>query len=39
MEWVRDTTGRFSRRPYYQQTYLDQQCERLLFDFLNDLYG
>jgi hypothetical protein len=37
MEWVRDTTGRFSR-PYYQQAYLDQQCERLLFDFLNDLY-
>jgi hypothetical protein len=39
MRWVRDPTGRFRRRPYYQQTELDQRCERLLFDFLTELYG
>jgi hypothetical protein len=39
MKWVRDTTGRFNRRPYYEQTYLDERCERLLFEFLNELYG
>jgi hypothetical protein len=39
MRWVRDTTGRFSRRPYYQQADLDERCERLLFDFLTGLYG
>jgi hypothetical protein len=39
MRWVRDTTGRFSRRPYYRQDYLDQRCEQLIFAFLNELYG
>lgn len=39
MGWVRDTTGRFHRRPYYQQSFLDQRCERLIFDFLRLLYG
>lgn len=39
MEWMPDTTGRFSRRPYYQQAYLDQNCERLLSEFLSGLYG
>jgi hypothetical protein len=23
MAWVQDNTGRFSRRPYYQEAYLD----------------
>jgi hypothetical protein len=39
MDWIRDTTGRFSHRPHYEQIYLDENCERLIFDFLNDLYG
>lgn len=39
MKWVRDTTGRFSRRPYYEQAYLDEKCESLLVEFLQDLYG
>lgn len=39
MDWIRDTTGRFSRRPYYHNAFLDENCERLIFDFLNELYG
>ena len=39
MTLIRDTTGRFSCRPYYEQTYLDENCERLIFDFPNELYG
>jgi hypothetical protein len=38
-EWIHDTTGRFRRRPWYTQAYLDQCCERILFEFLNELYG
>jgi hypothetical protein len=39
MGWVRDNTGRFSRRPYYQQSFLDRRCERLICEFLQSLYG
>ncbi len=39
VKWVRDDTGRFNCRPWYTQAYLDQRCEQILFDFLNDLYG
>jgi hypothetical protein len=39
VKWVRDTTGRFSRRPWYTQAYLDERAEQILFEFLNDLYG
>ena len=39
MGWVRDNTGRFSRRPYYRQSFLDQRCERLISEFLRLLYG
>jgi hypothetical protein len=38
-KWVRDTTGRFPRRPWYTQAYLDRRCEEILFEFLNRLYG
>ena len=39
IRWVRDTTGRFDRRPWYTQAYLDRRCEKILFEFLNQLYG
>ena len=39
MGWVKDTTGRFPRRPYYQQSFLDRRCERLIVTFLKRLYG
>jgi hypothetical protein len=39
VKWVRDTTGRFSRRPWYSQAYLDRRAEEILFDFLKELYG
>jgi hypothetical protein len=39
VRWVRDTTGRFERRPWYTQAYLDRRCEETLFGFLEDLYG
>jgi hypothetical protein len=38
-EWIRDSTGRFRRRPWYTQAYLDQRCEQILFEFLYELYG
>ena len=34
-----NATGRFSRRRWYTQAYLDERCEQILFEFLNDLYG
>jgi hypothetical protein len=37
--WVKDNTSRFLRRPYYQQSFLDQRCQRLIVTFLTRLYG
>ena len=34
MRWVTDRTGRFARRPHYDPTEIDQECERILCDFL-----
>jgi len=34
MEWVKDLTGRFSRRPHYFPEELDTQCENLVCEFL-----
>ena len=39
VKWVNDNTGRFRYRPWYSQTYLDRRAEKILFDFLNELYG
>jgi hypothetical protein len=39
IRWVRDNTGRFERRPWYTEAYLDRCCEQVLFEFLNHLYG
>ncbi len=39
MKWLPDSTGRFEKRPYFEQDELDRDCERLVADFLDDLYG
>jgi hypothetical protein len=39
VRWIADSTGRFTRRPWYPQPYLDRRCEEILFEFLNSLYG
>ncbi len=39
VKWIRDTTRRFSRRPWYTQAYLDERSEQVLLEFLNELYG
>ena len=31
--------GRFRRRPWDTQAYLDERCEQILFEFLKELYG
>jgi hypothetical protein len=39
MKWVIDTTGRFKRRPYYEPEEMDNECERIVSDFLFKKYG
>jgi IrrE N-terminal-like domain len=39
VKWIPDDSGRFTTRPWYSQAYLDQRCEHILFEFLNELYG
>src|SRR5262245_21474331 len=39
MKWVRDKTGRFNQRPYYDEIELDYQCEAIINQFLNDRHG
>jgi len=39
MRWVVDTTGRFEWRPYYSQDELDNECERIVSEFLIGRYG
>ena len=34
VKMIRDTTGRFAMRPYYQASELDQECEYLIHDLL-----
>ncbi len=34
VKMIRDTTGRFAMRPYYQASELDQECECLIRDLL-----
>lgn len=36
---VRDTTGRFQRRPHYEPAELDRECEALVTGFLKQLHG
>lgn len=39
MKWVRDNTGRFPQRPYYDAFELDSECENLISSFLIEKYG
>ena len=39
MKWVTDTTGRFKRRPYYDPEELDNECGRIVSEFLVKKYG
>lgn len=39
MKYIRDTTGRFSLRPYYEQIELDYECEQIITEFMRKIYG
>jgi len=39
MKWVRDNTGRFPQRPYYDALELDSECENLISSFLVEKHG
>jgi len=39
MKWVRDTTGRFSKRPHYLPDEIDTECERIVREFLLGKYA
>jgi len=39
MKWVKDKTGRFSQRPHYLPQEIDDECERVIRNFLTDKYG
>lgn len=39
MYWIRDLTGRFLRRPYYEPHELDSACESIVTEFLLVRYG
>jgi hypothetical protein len=39
MRWVRDTTGRFLRRPHYDPAELDAECEAVVSRFLQQRHG
>ena len=39
MKWVKDRTGRFPERPYYEQDELDGLSEGLITDFLRERHG
>src|SRR6266487_1757542 len=38
VRYIRDTTGRFPKRPYYEQEDLDQECESIIVNFLRAIY-
>jgi len=39
MKWIRDNTGRFPQRPFYEAEELDYECENLISSFLYEKYG
>ncbi len=39
MEWVRDKTGRFPKRPHYRPEELEIECEQLIISFLERRHG
>ncbi len=36
MKWVRDRTGRFEWRPFYEHREIDVQCEEVVIRFLRE---
>src|SRR5262245_21717505 len=39
MRWVTDRTGRFQRRPHYDQSELDDECDQVVSSFLQKRHG
>lgn len=39
MKWVTDKSGRFVKRPHYDQAELDYECEQRIQQFLTQKYG
>ena len=39
MKYVRDTTGRFAQRPYYDPIELDQVVDQLVSEFMQERFG
>jgi len=39
VRYIRDTTGRFPTRPYYEADELDQECERIITKFMQERCG
>lgn len=39
VKYVRDMTGRFSMRPFYEEAELDQECERIITEFMEERCG
>ena len=39
MKWMRDRSGRFEQRPYYDQHELDSQCQEIVEGFLREKNG
>jgi hypothetical protein len=39
MKYVPDKTGRFQRRPHYEPRELDEECDRIISEFLGAKYG
>ncbi len=39
MKWVKGKSGRFSQRPHYLPGEIDDECERVVREFLTKRYG
>lgn len=39
MKWIKDRTGRFPERPYYEEGEMDFECEQIVVEFLRNKYG
>jgi Zn-dependent peptidase ImmA (M78 family) len=39
VKWIKDRTGRFPERPYYEEGEMDFECEQIVIEFLRNKYG
>jgi hypothetical protein len=39
VRYVRDTTGRFSQRPHYEMSELDEECEHIITSFMQEQHS